>query len=199
MKQQTRLASIFICLSLTAVIIGATLAFYSNRGGNIENVLSTKGSSVQMQELFDPADYWLAGESKQKELQFGNIGERAQVIRFRIETQWFSGSGGKWSPVTEKPVLIKWTSAIKDEWTKFENDDDWHYYNKILPANAETAKVMESVTFSTELSNDSNIENFSNATYRIVVFMEALDVNPTITKEKWEKTFVGNEEITWAD
>ena len=180
------------------VIISATLAFYSNRSAGIENVMSTQGSSVYMQELFDSADYWLAGESKQKELKFGNTGGRAQVIRFRVETQWFARSGGGWIPTTEEPVRIKWNSVLKQEWTQFEGDD-WYYYNKILPANTETAKVMDAVTFSERLSNDNNIENFSNATYRIVVYMEALDVDTTITRAKWDKTFVGNEEITWKN
>ena len=180
------------------VIIGATLAFYDNRG-SIENVMATKGSSVQMQELFDPADDWLPGESKQKELKFGNIGERTQVIRFRIETQWFSVSGGTWEPMIEKPVWIKWATTLDQEWTKFVDDDDWYYYNKILPANTETAEVMEAVTFSAGLSNDSYAEDFTNATYRIVIYMEALDVDTAITRAKWGKTFVGNEEITWKN
>ena len=199
MKQRTRRNIILIWLVVMLAIVGETLAFYSNQGGSIENVMATNGSSVYMQELFDPANLWLPGETKQKELKFGNKGEQDQVIRFRIETQWFSASGGTWEPMIEKPAWVKWATTLNQEWTKFIDDDDWYYYNKILPANTETAKVMEAVTFSAGLSNDSYAENFSNATYRIVVYMEALDVNPTITEAKWKKTFVGNEEITWED
>lgn len=198
MRRWTKQSSVFVCLVIMMVVIGVTLASHNNRG-SVENVMATRGSSVQMQELFDPADYWLPGESKQKELKFRNEGERAQVIRFRIQTQWFHDSGGKLDPVTEKPAWIKWTSAIKEKWTKFADDDGWYYYNKILPANTETDKVMEAVTFSTKLSNDNYVENFSNVKHQIVVQMEALDVNPTITEVKWGKTFVGDEEIKWAN
>ena len=199
MKQKTRLITILICLLLTIAIVEATLAFYSNGGGSIENVMTTKGSSVYMQELFDPADSWLPGESKQKELKFANIGERDQVIRFRIETQWFSQSGGEWIPDAKAPVSIKWSASINEDWTTFVNDDDWHYYNKILPQGSKTAKVMEAVTFGVGLSNDSEVEDFTNATYRIIVYMEALDVSSVITKEKWGKTFIQGEGLDWIE
>jgi hypothetical protein len=199
MKRKAKLIISCLCFMTLAIAMGTTLAFYSNRGGTIENVMSTKGSSVYLQELFNPEDYWLAGETKQKELMFGNQGERDQVIRFRIELQWINSSGGALEPITEAPVEIKWAEALTEEWVRFIDDNGWYYYEKILPAGGETAAVMESVTFSTKLSNDKQVEDFTHATYQIVVYMEALDVDSVITQAKWEKTFTVEEGLVWQD
>lgn len=199
MKRKIKRISISICLFLAICMVNAVLAFYSNQGGSIENEMTVKKSSVYMQELFDPADLWLPGESKQKELKFGNKGEKDQVIRFRIETQWFGKSGGGWVPSTENPVDIKWTSALTQEWTSFKEAEGWYYYNKILPPGAKTAEVMEAVMFKAGLSNDGGIDDFSRTTYQIIIYMEALDVNSVITKEKWGKIFTQGESLTWTN
>ena len=199
MKRKIKRIIILICLFPVVFTAEVALAFYANQGGSIENEMTTKGSSVYMQELFDPADYWLPGESKQKEMEFGNKGEQDQVIRFRVETQWFSLSGGEWVPTTENPVGIKWTSALTKEWTSFEEAEGWYYYNKILSPDGETAKVMEAVIFEEGLSNDNYVEDFTKTTYRIVIYMEALDVNSVITKEKWGKTFTEGESLKWKN
>ena len=198
MKQRTKLAMMTTCLVLLIAVIGVTIAFYSNQGGSIKNTVTTKSSSVYLQELFDPEDYWLPGETKQKELNFGNQGERDQVIRFRIETQWLSESGGGWEPTTEKPATINWTNAFKEEWTS-PDDKGWHYYKKVLPADKETTAVMESVTFSTNLTNDSQIGDATKVTYRIVIYMEAVDADSRITNASWDKTFTGETDLQWED
>ena len=199
MKQKAKLIMSCICFMTLAIAVGETLAFYNNRGGTIENIMSTKRSSVYLQELFNPEDYWLAGETKQKELKFGNQGERDQVIRFRIELQWISSSGVVLEPITEEPVEIKWAEALSEEWAEFAGDNDWYYYEKILPAGGETDAVMESVKFSSRLSNDKQVEDFTHATYQIVIYMEALDVDSVITQAKWGKTFTIENGLVWQD
>ena len=198
MKWKVKLAGAIVCLVILT-IVGVTSAFYSNQGGSLENVMSTKSSGVYAQELFVPEDYWLPGESKQKEIKFGNHGKRDQVIRFRIETQWFDSNGDEWTAITENPPEIKWTEAFAKEWTSFADDDDWYYYKKVLPAGGETATVMAAVKFSGKLSNDSQIEDFTHATYRITIYMEALDVDAGITTAKWQKTFTQNGGLHWRD
>ena len=198
MKQRAKSLIMLECLVLMIIGIGSTIAFYSNDGGTIENETTVKSSSVYLQELFDPGDYWVPGETKQKELNFGNNGERDQVIRFRIETKWVRESGGIWEPSVEHPVEIKWTDALLKEWTKFTGDD-WYYYNKILSKNSETAQVMEAVKFSEKLSNDKQVGDFTHATYQITIYMESLDVDSMITREKWGKTFGEGEELVWQE
>ena len=197
MKLKTKLVGALVCLS-GLTMLGMTSAFYGNQG-SIENVVLTNSSSVYAQELFMPEDYWLPGESKQKELKFGNDGKRDQVLRFRIETQWFDSKGDRWIAMTENPLEIKWTAAFTEEWTSFADDDGWYYYKKVLPAGRETATVMEAVEFSGKLSNDEHIENFTHTTYCINIYIEALDVDFVITTAKWQKTFTQDNGIHWAN
>ena len=199
MRQGVKLIVFSACVVLIATAVGAIMAFYSNKGGELSNVLITKGSSVHLQELFNPEDYWLPGETKQKELNFGNEGERDQVLRFRMELQWQDMDGEIWIPKTENPVQINRVSAFEEEWESFPEDNGWYYYKKVLPAGSETAKVMDSVTFSENLSNDNQGEDFTNTTYRIMIYMEAVNVDSVITAEKWGKTFTGNTSLEWKN
>ena len=196
-KVKREIKKIVIGLVCVVAVAGVTTAFYSNKSIAMENTMATKSSSVYIQELFNPADYWLPGETKQKEVKFGNKGERDQVIRFRVEMQWRDESGAVLAIETEKPVEIKWTSAFNQEWTSFQDDNGWYYYKKVLPAGEETAEVMANVVFSTKLSNDSEIEDFTHTTYRIVIHMEGLDVNSTIAYAKWGKTFTEDNGLLW--
>ena len=199
MKHKTKLIMLTIGFIIIAMVVSITIAFYSNRGGSIDNVLTTKSSSVYIEELFNPKDNWLAGETKQKELKFGNQGERSQVIRFRIETQWLNSDGELFKPITNTPVEIKWAEALAEEWSVFTDDDGWYYYENVLPVAGETAAIMEGVEFSTSLSNDRQVEDFTHTTYQIIVYMESLSVDSTITQAKWGKTFTEDEGLIWQD
>ena len=197
MKQEVKLKIILMCLLAVALVIGVVLAFYGSQG-DIENVLSTKSSSVYIQELFDPADYWLAGETKQKEVKFGNQGERDQIIRFRIEEKWYASNGTTWKPKTPNPVEIKWSEEIGAQWTSFEDDNGWYYYKDILEVGEQTDLVMKGLKFANRLSNDKQIEDFSYCSFRLVIYMEALDVNPEFSQSSWSKTFIQEEGLRWS-
>jgi len=195
MKWKTR--AIITCFILGITIVGVTMAFYSNKGVGLENVMTTEKSSVYLQEIFDPTDVWLSGELKEKRVNFGNQGGKDQVIRFCVETQWLGEYEETWEPTSINPVEIKWTSALEQEWTTFPGDN-WYYYKKVLSAGEETAEVMTGVLFSSKLSNDVAIEDFTHKTYKIVVRMEGLDVNKTITSVKWGKTFQESDGLSWS-
>lgn len=193
-----RMKGIIVGIVLVIATIGITMAFYSNKDAALENIMITRNSSVYLQELFDPTDDWLPGEIKQKKVNFGNKGEKDQVIRFRIEVEWLDEDGGLWLPTTDNPAEIQWAPTLPEEWITFSNDDKWYYYKKVLSAGEETAEVMEGVLFSTKASNDIQVEDFTNTTYRIVIYMEGLDVNPTITQKEWKKTFHEDNGLVWA-
>ena len=198
-----------LCVVTMTVAIGTTLAFYSG-GGNLQNNLGTKDSSVYLEEKFSPEDDWLPGETKTKEVKFGNDGDGAQVIRFKVELQWLNKSNGEWNNIeTSDPVEINWSDSFKDgdDWDdNFIADASspgWYYYNKILEKGDETPVVMESVTFSPKLANavigDSK-EDFSGTTYRIKVYMEGIDATSAIATQTWGKAFVkdSGDILTWS-
>ena len=194
-KVITMLACFLVCAITVTASIGTTLAFYSG-GGDLKNNLATKESSLYLEEVFDPNDKWLPGETKAKKVHFGNDGESSQVIRFKVVLEWLDKDNNKWTPTTASPVEIKWTTNLAAEWdNSFLGSNGWYYYRKILPAGQETNAVMESVTFSPGLSDD-----FASTTYRIKIYMEGVDVSPEITKAEWDKmTFTESAgTLTWS-
>jgi len=202
-KMVTMIACFLVCAITIATAIGTTLAFYSG-GGNLKNDLGTKESSVYLEEEFSPNDKWLPGETKEKEVKFGNDGEKDQVIRFKVELQWLNKSNGTWTPAASNPVKINYAASLTANWdNSFLGSDGWYYYKKVLPAGGSTPVVMESVTFSPELANainDEYLDDFTSTTYRITVYMEGVDVNTDVTKAAWTKNFTesgGN--LTWSN
>ena len=187
-----------VCFLLPLVLIRSTYAYYSSMG-SLRNTLTTTDSSIYLRELFYPKDQWLPGETKTKEVNFGNGGESSQVIRFRVETQWRDSSNTDWVPLEESPVEINWTESRAKDWTKILSADgkEWYYYDYVLLTGDETPVVMDSVVFSQSLSNDSYAEDFTNTTCRVVVYLESLMVNTEIAGAEWGVTFEGEGALTW--
>ena len=204
----TMIACFLVCMIAIITAIGTTLAFYSG-GGDLKNNLGTKESSVYLEEKFSPDDNWLPGETKQKEVKFGNDGESDQVIRFKVELQWLNKNDNEWTPVSpsdpdDELVTINYNTSLAANWdNSFLGIDGWYYYKKVLPIGQETAVVMDTVTFSSELANAINDEypdDFTSTTYRIIVYMEGVDVNTGITKTTWGKIFAENGgNLTWSN
>ena len=211
-KMVTMIACFLVCTITVATAIGTTLAFYSG-GGDLKNNLGTKESSVYLEEEFKPDDKWLPGETKQKQVKFGNDGEVNQVIRFKVVREWLDEDGETWNlaPIglEANPVTVNWNTSLTTDWDNSFLDSDgngWYYYKKILPPNtpeANKAVVMDSVTFKRGLSNTTSTaypNDFSDTTYRIKVVMEGVDVNTAVTTAAWGKTFTQSGGIlTWSD
>ena len=200
---------------MTLGLVGTTYAFYTSSAG-VENMLITKGSEVFLQEYFSPDDLWVAGETKTKEVWFGNQSELDQVIRFKVKEEWFDNNGtpgdltddtpwtwsGTYSP---SPAVLNWTSEITGgtpTWTKI---GDYYYYNKVLEKQSgssptETLPVLSSVTFSSALANNPSFgDDFSDKACRITIEMEALDVNTAFTQDAWKTTFSqSGTTLTWT-
>ena len=189
---------LMVCLVLALGPIHTAYAYYSFTG-SVRNTLTTTGSNIYLQELFDPKDYWLPGETKTKEVNFGNGGDSNQVIRFRVEMQWRDAAGADWIPIASNPATINWTQSLTDDWSPIPSIDGktWYYYNHVLLVGEETPPVMESVWFWQSLSNDDHAEDFTNTTYRIVIYLESLNVNSEVTNVEWGVVFMGESPLGW--
>ena len=205
---------LMILISAVFHLTGETITFYTS-APNIQNMLITKGSEVFLQEYFSPDDLWLAGETKKKEVWFGNQSGQEQIIRFKVKIEWFDNKGtpgdlsddikwvytGKYDP---EPVVINWTGEIAGgtpSWTKI---GDYYYYNQVFAGGSganptETPPVIESVTFSPALSNNAYTgDDFSDKSCRITIKMESLAVSAAYAEENWEVTFTKNgTALTW--
>ena len=197
-KAHAAVIALGLCSILALSLMSSAYAYYSS-AGSLRNTLTTTGSSIYLREIFNPNDDWLPGETKPKEVNFGNGGKSDQVIRFRVEGQWKNSADEDWSPLAENPVEINWTQSLADDWTMIVSAGgrEWYYYDHILRKDDETPMVMESVVFSRTLSNDSHAEDFTNTTYRIVVYLESLKVSAEITGAEWGVTFTGESALEW--
>lgn len=191
-------------LRVVALVLGLVLvssvAVYAavqyNQVKTLDNVMSTKTSAVNMQEIFNPNDKWFPGETKQKEVRFGNTGETDQVMRYKYEATWTDEATGEVFPATISDVTIGWCNT--DQWTLI---GDWYYYKSILEPGEVTDLVMESVTFSPELSNGSYTDatDYSNKSYTLTITMEALPVDSDVTAATWGVTFTQSDSsISWS-
>jgi len=210
-KKCNKIFKFMLCLPLLIIMAavfqlpGSTNTFYTS-SSNIRNMLITKGSEIFIQEYFSPDDLWLAGETKKKEVWFGNQSGQEQVIRFKVMIEWFSNNGtpgdlsddtkwiytGKYDP---EPVVINWTGEITGETPEWTKIGDYYYYNQVFNGGSganptETPPIIDSVTFSPALSNSAYIgDDFSDKSCRITIIMESLAVVAAYTEEKWKAAF----------
>lgn len=187
----------FLFLLAAVLVLGAvggTLGYYKNSAG-VTNRISTKESGVTLREVFNPADHWLPGETKEKKVSFSNSGDVPQVIRFQYTGKWSDSSG---TPLPEPAVPPTVNLADTGNW---EEIDGWYYYKKVLQPNDVTANVIESVTFDKSLTNGGydGKADYSDKRYTLTVTVESLSANTTETVAGWHMTFTDSGgTLTWS-
>lgn len=186
----------FLFLLAAVLVLGAvggTLGYYKNSAG-VTNRISTKESGVTLREVFNPADHWLPGETKEKQVSFSNSGDVPQVIRFQYTGKWSDSSGTPLPGLTVQPTV---NLANTGNW---EEIDGWYYYKKVLQPNDVTANVIESVTFDASLTNGGydGKTDYSGKRYTLTVTVESLSANTTETVAGWHMTFTDSGgTLTW--
>ena len=206
---------ILLVLALSSIaIIGGTIAYYMSRE-EFNNELRVGTPGVAVEEKFNPADFWVPGEKKEKEVWFSNTGEVDMLLRFRINAEWETGKepkDEKNQKVTPEPdpldpvnplVMLNWNvtdkttdpdgsndETIKD-FTKITGTDGstYYYYNKILKRAGEdgssTDKILEAVTFSKDISNDGHGIDYSDTQINLSIYGETVVVNSDAAKDTW--------------
>lgn len=216
-KRKRKVPPVLLILLGALVIVGGVSAYYRSQD-DLQNRLITKGSEVFLKELFSPNDEWVPGETKEKAVMFGNRGELAQVVRFRVTEAWYDNRGtpgnltddtpwaftGTYNP---KPAVIRWTGGGTgppvSDWVKL---GDWYYYTRVLPkgtsaAPAMTPQVMDGVTFSPAISNagPGAADDFTNKRYALTLQMESLDVSSGMTETAWHAKFTeSGGSLSWS-
>lgn len=187
----------FLFLLAAVLVLGAvggTLGYYKSSAG-VTNRISTKESGVTLREVFNPADHWLPGETKEKKVSFSNSGDVPQVIRFQYTGKWSDSSG---TPLPEPAVPPTVNLADTGNWEKI---GDWYYYKKVLQPNDVTADVIKSVTFDASLTNGGydGKTDYSGKRYTLTVTVESLSANTTETIAGWNMTFTDSGgTLTWG-
>ncbi|MDD4849240.1 MAG: BsaA family SipW-dependent biofilm matrix protein [Gemmiger sp.] len=202
MKIKKRHLLLLVAMVFALGAVGGSWAYYTS-ANKADNRLVTLESGVVLKEIFNPADQWVAGEAKQKEVAFGNVGQADQVVRFKVVEKWFNNNGTPnnladdtvWVPkgtYTPQPVIIDYTSEIfgpNQTWVK--GADGWYYYKKVLAVGATTPLVIKSVSFSKDISNagPGAVDDFSNKRYSLTVEMETVNVSTLETSAAWGMNF----------
>ncbi len=217
MKIRKRITVLVLSMLILSVFKIAGSVAYHNTAVALQNQLAVKGSGVMLNEVFNPRDRWLPGETKEKEVNFGNCGNFDQVLRFKVTESWFHNNGtpdnlsddtpftwtGSYAPA---PAVINWTSEISGPGANWVQIGGWYYYTHIFekqsgPAPTLTANVIESVSFSNAISNSDPgfPDSFADKRYSLVVQMETLDVDSALTKAEWGMQFTqsGND-LSWS-
>ncbi|MFI3208851.1 MAG: hypothetical protein R3Y40_06915 [Eubacteriales bacterium] len=206
-SSKRRYAILGIVLFVEGMLVISWVLAYYNQSKEIDNAMQTISSEVYLSEVFNENDYWVVGETKEKEVYFGNSGESAQVIRISYESIWLTEQEDEegaltwliWEAGESSMISINWTEEFATQWTMI---DGYYYYNYILEPEEVTEKVMTSITVSDEITNGGYAEeaDYSNKKYRLTFAMEALAVNSDTTYESWNVVFLENADgsLLWA-
>lgn len=198
MKKRHFLLLLVIVLLLSAV---SSTWGYHKTASPVVNRISTKKSGVTMREVFNPADKWLPGETKEKQVSFSNSGELPQVIRFKCESAW---SESTLNGIADAPVLTLMQEPMIQfsDTGNWQQVGEWYYYKKALQPGAVTENAISAIKFGSELTNGGydGKEDYSNKRYTLTVIMEALDVNQIETEAGWGMTFTAAADgvLTWS-
>lgn len=169
---------------ICAVSISSTWAVYTDTN-TIKNQLSTKHTAVMLKEDFVQFSSFLPGETVTKKPYFENTGERDILIRVPIELAetWRPEEGSKVRLDTGKVTKNwsqYWVNGTSSEWFQGK---EYYYYKKILTKkgteSSKTNPIMDSLTLSTEVSNDGHDLDYSNAEYEITIEAEAVPADKT--------------------
>ena len=168
---------------------GITWAYYSDIIV-LANPFATSHSGAAMVEEFNPDSSFLPGETVIKKVAFQNTGEMDIFLRVEVppEEAWYAKGESEPldEPYTTEAVIKNWTdniwpeggdAASTNDWSQVFTDADgtkYRYYRHILPAGETTADILDSITLSTEVSNDRHAIDYSDKIYKLTFNAEAV-------------------------
>ena len=199
---------------------GITWAYYSDIIV-LANPFATSHSGAAMVEEFNPDSSFLPGETVIKKVAFQNTGEMDIFLRVEVppEEAWYAKGeneplGGDY---TTDAVIKNWTdgiwpeggdAAFTDDWSQVFTDADgtkYRYYRHILPAGETTEDILDSITLSTEVSNDRHAIDYSDKIYKLTFNAEAVpaeELNGELSvQSQWNMDVTEDEDgiLTWSE
>ena len=194
--------SIMVLLLVAIIgVVGLTLAYFTNTT-TIENEFSTNPYGTTYTEQFVSPTNWTPGTKTDKTLIVTNSGSVDEAVRVEYTENWTSKNG---DPLPLKQdnndvALINWTNIR--QWTpKTENNKNYIYYNYKLAPTESTSTLLDSVTFNSAITNNSNCvtdtsvpgqktvtcsssgDGYDGATYKLTFKVETVQYDKY--KEAW--------------
>ena len=144
---------VMIALILLMFICGFsfTIAFFTDTI-ELENVFKTKKFKTTVTEEFVSPDNWLPGDTTTKKVYVNNIGDVDVAARISYTEKWVAQDGTILSGVQNgnKAVIINFVNT--GDWIKV---GEYYYYNKKISNGESTSDFIDSVTFNSEISDES--------------------------------------------
>lgn len=190
-----------LCLVL---MIGGVYAYFSE-SSSMNNPFTTPNPSVEIVENFNPADQWLPGEEKRKEVTFNNSGNVESLMRFKVEVWMTDPEGKEVESIPENFYTLNWSNNFNNspDWNKDFSEDalGYYYYNKVLQPGETTGMTLKSVEFTPDISNDSHGTDYSNYTLHVKVIGESIQTNAGAAADEWGMNVVIGEQgnVTWSE
>ena len=172
-----------LCLVL---LIGGVYAYFF-QSSELKNPFSTANPSIEVVENFNPADQWLPGEKKRKEVTFTNTGDVDVLMRFKVEVSMIDSKGVEVQQIPEGFYTLNWSDEMKGKWYIEGKDKPlgYYYYNAVLAPGASTGMTLKSVAFTPEISNDTHETNYSGYVLHVKVVGEAIQADSSAVSEEW--------------
>ncbi len=162
MKNKKTLIAIAVIAALG--MIGGTYAYFTDRV-EVANEFKTKPYGTQVTEEFTSPDNWLPGDETPKTVVVKNTGEVDVAVRVSYTENWVSASGTPLSGTQTisgqnvKAAIINLDNT--SDWTKVGN---YYYYNKKLVSGNSTTSFIKSVTFNSQITDDTVCTTTNNVT-----------------------------------
>lgn len=163
-KKSVLIATLAVLLIGTGV--AATLAYLTDKEDAIVNTFKVGNVTTKIEEPFEA----ITNTEFRKEPSVKNTGENDCYVRARVLA----------SP--EEALLLK---EFSNNWTydKYDKDDDFYYYNAVLPAGGQTDAIFKKVEV-----KDTSIDGFE-----VTVYQEAVQTKVYAQ----DGTFTTNPEKIW--
>ena len=187
-----------LCLVL---LIGGVYAYFF-QSSELKNPFSTANPSIEVVENFNPADQWLPGEEKRKEVTFTNTGDVDTLMRFKVEVSMTDANGDVVETIPKGFYTLNWSDEMKGKWHIEEKDKPlgYYYYTAVLAPGASTGMTLKSVAFTPQISNDTHEKDYSGYVLHVKVVGEAIQADSSAVSEEWNMNVSINsdKEAVWS-
>lgn len=144
-------------------ILNVSLAYFVDNDSNI-NILKVGKIDVDIKEDFEP-------NSGKKNVWIVNSSESPALIRVSISGRWVNPNDlNEVLPIDNSLVSLVFAENFQDNWY-YCQEDGYYYYNKVLGGKATSEMLLDSVSFSSEISTNSIYEGKE---YRVEIKAEAV-------------------------
>lgn len=162
-KKKNKLAIIALSGLLAVGVVAGTYAFFT-QSQQIANIFSTKPYSADIYEKFTPPSDWTPGTTTTKQVFAKNTGSGDEIVRASYTESWVSANGAQ-LPLTfgspaQSAAILNFTTP-----SSWSQDGNYYYYQSILQPGQTSASLLDSVTFNSNVPNDTVAVDANGLTY----------------------------------